>query len=700
MLKYKHMKTIISILIITLYINASAQQLTDSIGNFLIMPGPEIPSNTLYFIESDSKGNIYASSDIGLTKWDGHEWNLYKAKNRCGTIRGSIAIDTNDAVWTITGRYLFKFENNKFIKIGNNNTTHYDVVVSKNNEVYVSISEKLLKIDPITLEYTEIYIAYDDLIYNMQFDNKGNIWGKNVYANKYFEIKNDSVFVHTQLNGVNATNIIALSIIDTNYYAIRTQNGIKHYNNGSYTTINPPITENYQVRNFKYTPDSTLMMASEKGAYIYKNGNWSKIDNYEYAYDICYISPDSIAIAYAYDGISIGSQNSLTNHKGPSLDEIKSLCYYNNILFISGYDGYVSRWDGNGFITNDSTPAFYKSGYLTVSPNNTLYCSGYNGVYKYNNNSWQLLNELYGLPNDVYYHNLDIDDNNTLYVGSIYYGGLYIADSTGLINYYNSSNSPINNANGAIFYDSKDKLWISTMNNSFDLSELYTLENNVFTEQNISNCNGLANSILEDSNGNIWVGFVAGNPDSCSLAKYNGTNWDTVHYESEYFLANGQSISKIYEDYKGNIWLAASYTVYMYDGRQWHRMDKNIEFEFLNQVLCPRSITGDGMGNIYIGTNYSGTYVLSYCNGIIPTTARKLQELTVYPNPSFGNVQLKLKNTGASTILVYNQLGSLVYTTKTFGIKPTVNLSHLDKGQYIINVVQKNNFGTSTIILK
>jgi len=689
--------TVTTIVLIMLFGSIKAQQLTDSIGNFLIMPGPEIPSNTFYFIESDSKGNIYASSDIGLTKWDGHEWNLYRAKSRCGTIRGSIAIDTNDAVWAITGRYLFKFENNKFIQF-ENNTAHYDVVVSKNNEVYVSISDKLLKIDPVTLEYTEIYIAYDDVIHSMQFDNKGSIWGENIYRDKIFEIKNDSVFVHTHLNGVNATNIFALSIIDTNYYAIIIQNGIKLFNNGSYTTTNPPITEDYQVRSFKYTPDSTLMMASDKGVYTYKNGNWSKIDNYEYAYDVCCISPDSIAIAYGYDGISIGSQNSLTSHRGPSLDRIYNLCYYNNTLFISGRNGYISQWNKSEFI-NNNTAVFYGSCNFTISPNKMLYCSARSSIYRYNNSRWQKLNELFGLPNNVYYHQCDIDDNNTLYAGSSN-GGLFIADSTGLIYNYNSNNSPINVANGVVFYDSKDRLWVSTIDNSYDSGELYTLENNVFTKQNISNCNGMANSILEDDSGNIWVGFFGGNIDSCSLAKYNGTNWDTVHYESEYFLANGQSISKIYEDYKGNIWLAASYTVYMYDGAQWHRMDKNLGFEFLNSVLSPMSITGDGMGNIYIGTNYSGIYVLSYCNGIIPTTARKLQELTVYPNPSFGIVQLKLKNTGASTILVYNQLGSLAYTTKTFGIKPTINLSHLHKGQYIINVVQQNYFGTSTIIIK
>jgi hypothetical protein len=682
-------------------LTVSAQQLSDSIG-YHVLPGTEIPSNKYFEIAADSKGNVYAASNIGLTKWDGNKWYQYKFYDLWGqhTLR-HVAIDSNDGVWATNddSGALFKFDIDSSKNIYDMNGC-YDIVAT-NSFVYGSFYKNILKIDPITLGYDFIYNEEDATVMNLHIDNQGDIWGTCMFIDKIFQLHKDSVILHSLLNGINAADILLLAVMDTNYYALITTTYpyYKLYQNGTYTNIPPDLTGDYYVTGFRFLPDSSLWLTSELGVHRYKDGTWSQVGDTDNAQALCAIANDSIAIAYSYDGISMGTPTSLTNYKGAAVEEISALAYHNNTLFLGSWDGYISQWNGSEITTAGTTnPLFYRSRDLSISPDNKLYCSGPNGVYRYANSQWESLSERYNLP-DINYDFCEVDPNNNLYL-SASYNGLYIVDSTGLIKHYDSSNSPIFGYMGGILYDSKDRLWIS-FGEFHTESDLYTLENNQFVKHEITDYpdSGFSISMLEDSKGNIWVGYRSTPIGECSLLRYNGIQWDTLHYTDQPFYYGGieQPIMDIYEDYKGNIWIVGMKT-YMYDGTSWQRFDK--EGGLSQGSTSIYAVTGDGKGNIYIGTGDLGTYVLSYKGNSIEQKARKLETLSIYPNPSQGEIHLNWQNQGESTAKVYDQAGKLVFSQKITDLNPSLNLSHLEKGTYIVNIASNKTFGSATLILK
>ena len=692
------MKLSITILLLALLssIATDAQQLTDSIGNFLILPSEKIPSNQIRSIKVGNNGCIYGGSRVGLVKYDGNKWNMYKRDTRREYNRViNFALDTNSVAWSVFNTSdLYVLEDGKF-KIFEYSQTNvfYDVEIDKNSTIYASASNKVIKIDPVTKEYIELHISDDEVMFNIGFDSRGNLWGDGCSGKGVYEIRDDSVIMHTELNGINALDIYEITIIDTNYYAIATINEFKLFSNGSYKTINPPLTGDIWLRSFKLAADSTLLLSCNKGAYYYKNGSWSRLEDIEYAWDMCKVSSDSIYASYNSDGITQGNLSSRTQYRGAALDEVRSLEYFNSTLFIGADKGSVSQWDGSSIQTEHNlSEIFYNSHYLSISKSNRLYTSGESGIYRYDKGVWESINKLYNLPDSSYFRCV-LDNENRIYAQANSYG-LYVIDSTGIIKTYDRTNSPLGYVNNGLLYDSKDRLWVGTYDEYFWRGELYVLKDGEFTKQDLPISTGVPMAILEDSKGNIWVGNWGVDVYSCSLAKYDGTKWDTIHYETRYKNMNDIDICDIYEDYKGNIWLATGDGAYMYNGTHWQRFK---EFGYFSVWFF--SVTGDNLGNIYLGSPRAGTFVFSYSNGIIEKQARKLQDLKIYPNPTFGEVNIELQNSGESTILVYNQQGSVVYTTKATGNKIKLDLDNLAKGHYVINVLQDGYFSTSKVVV-
>jgi len=329
-------------------------------------------------------------------------------------------------------------------------------------------------------------------------------------------------------------NTYALSLIDTAFYYILTPTGIYNYAKGVLSSLPIPFTGSLRLYSFSHMADSSLLITLQNyGVQIFKNNKWERFDSNmgnSTPYAACEIAPDSLAITYINEGISIGTKNQLTNYKGSGLDEIYRVKYFNNTLYMSSVSGHVNQYSNSTLKTMGTNPAFYSSLDLKVSAKNKLYSCGKSGIFCLENKNWESALAAYNLPETVY-HCMAFDTNNTLYAGGNL--GLYISDTLGNVQHYNAANSPINNVVWSICLDSKNRLWVGSLNTDFRDGELHMLENGEFTNKTISGYRGTPKRIIEDHENNIWVGYFGTSHDSTSsLVKIKPDNsWEDVDYD-------------------------------------------------------------------------------------------------------------------------------------------------------------------------
>ncbi|SNY94609.1 T9SS type A sorting domain-containing protein [Flagellimonas pacifica] len=71
----------------------------------------------------------------------------------------------------------------------------------------------------------------------------------------------------------------------------------------------------------------------------------------------------------------------------------------------------------------------------------------------------------------------------------------------------------------------------------------------------------------------------------------------------------------------------------------------------------------------------------------------------LYPNPvTYGKVFIETSNNSPKQILIFDVLGTQVLKTTILGKE--LNLSNLDKGVYILRVVENNKVATRKLIIK
>jgi len=109
------------------------------------------------------------------------------------------------------------------------------------------------------------------------------------------------------------------------------------------------------------------------------------------------------------------------------------------------------------------------------------------------------------------------------------------------------------------------------------------------TEENGLQDNNIAN-LMRDSRGDLWIGSMFG-----GMSKYDGMNF--THYAKE-GIVSGPETYALYEDSKGQIWFASeNFGVYMYDGQSF----LNLYTEEGLQTNGILSIYEDKEGRIWFG---------------------------------------------------------------------------------------------------
>lgn len=151
---------------------------TDSWFRYTKMSEPDLISNTIYCLATDSKGQVWMGSDKGLSRWSKNgisNFNTFNSGIKSNQIY-SIAIDKQDVVWILASDGLYSFDGV--------NWTDFDTTPN-------AIPGSSVKIDSegniwIVASYGGIYKFDKQNLYRYGSDNSGiNTGGDNRYFTVY-----------------------------------------------------------------------------------------------------------------------------------------------------------------------------------------------------------------------------------------------------------------------------------------------------------------------------------------------------------------------------------------------------------------------------------------------------------------------------------------------------------------------------------
>ena len=174
----------------------------------------------------------------------------------------------------------------------------------------------------------------------------------------------------------------------------------------------------------------------------------------------------------------------------------------------------------------------------------------------------------------------------------------------------NKKNGLSNNSVLCLNYDSTENtLLVGTDGSGLDYLKLKSQKNNslLLNNTNYDTEEGLQNnevcSIVNDSQGRIWIGYYGGG--GLSFLQSKGNEW--LHL-SENLGLKSSTVNNFFEDNESNIWLGTSGSGCEVITPSFTSFNLSTKQGLSDQEI--NTIAGDFNGNIWIGTDYSGINVL------------------------------------------------------------------------------------------
>jgi signal transduction histidine kinase/ligand-binding sensor domain-containing protein/CheY-like chemotaxis protein len=195
--------------------------------------------------------------------------------------------------------------------------------------------------------------------------------------------------------------------------------------------------------------------------------------------------------------------------------------------------------------------------------------------------------------------------NGDMWIGSYLKGLTIIRHRTGKYEHFRHVASDQNTIGGnnvwSILEDKEGMMWMGFQGNGLDR---YDRETNTFIhyKHNPDDLNSLPNNdiykIFEDRDGKIWISTRNG------LCRYNRDSDNFTRYVSGQDIVNGiygKCIYDIYQDARGTIWVGSDQALNKYDAVR----DVFVHFQEKDGMagIVVLSITGDDKDNLWISTN-------------------------------------------------------------------------------------------------
>jgi ligand-binding sensor domain-containing protein len=300
------------------------------------------------------------------------------------------------------------------------------------------------------------------------------------------------------------------------------------------------------------------------------------------------------------------------------------------------------------------------------------------GACRFDGTNWSTFDDTNGLNHNIV-KSIDEAENGVVWVGTM----------TG-VSYYDDSEwgtlvSPHWSGVNVTIAESSDHIWFGS-----PLGGITFYDGVDYTTYDSSDgiINNNTTDLLIDDNGNKWIGTDVG------VSVLDSYNLNVSQYTQMYLLPPPDTLNQIVDlamDSQGRIW-AGIYVGYlgvggvaMWDGNEW------IDYDETDGLVGPniRGIEIDSFDNVWVVT---GTGVSKIGNQTSRIDDVEKSEVSVYPNPCYGDIQIALGgNYESSTMSIFDQQGRLLQHHHLSNSSKINYRIEGESGIYFIQFINKNH---------
>jgi ligand-binding sensor domain-containing protein len=518
---------------------------------------PGLPSYYTNSMVIDKGGNLWLSTSLGLTKYDGMKWDIDS-----NIKAGVLAIDQNGKLLVGTGSGLKIYNGTNWVtydttnsELPNNNVRL--IAIDSIGNYWLGTDKGLAKFDGTnwTIYKTDNSGLPNNPINLLVADKSGDIWlGTDNGVVKYDGL-NWTVF-DTSNSDIPSNGIMSMSIDLLGYVWAGTSKGLAKFDGKSWSL--------FELGNYYGLPKLINTIYTDKQGNIWMGGSWGVLSKFDGLNLIDYNIPFSGLQSGVIENLVVDKKNNLwigshdlTSFNGSKwnyfkkLDSVTYVYPFFLALDSSGNiwtlisDG-IAKFDGENWKKYDTRDFNFNNNLNKVAIdkyNNLWFIIGDSRLVKFNGNEWTVYDATNsGLPCH-YFSSFGIDRKQNIWIVSEC--GL-VKFNNGKWSIFNNNNSGIpSNSLNSVAIDLKDNIWIGCLNKlvKFDGDKNWT----VYDTSNSIYLKGLYSPIACDKKGNMWFGADSG------LIKFDGSNWKLFNNQNSTIKSN---VTAIAFDNKDNTWIA------------------------------------------------------------------------------------------------------------------------------------------------
>lgn len=230
-----------------------------------------------------------------------------------------------------------------------------------------------------------------------------------------------------------------------------------------------------------------------------------------------------------------------------------------------------------------------------------VWCGTYEGLLRFDGVNWTKYDTLNSGLNGTEISAVGSDHQGNMWVSSYNYynSNEEVQKFDGEVwTSYTTADGLLSDYAEYIVADTKNNIWLASSSglSKFDGGKWDTITH-------IDTIPLQVNFLEADKSGNIWLVTSYYDPitylSTSFLCKYDGVNW-TIYKSADIGIASDYfGVTSLIEDKNGNIWLGANMGAFKYDGNQWIQYDSNdgLASDYI------KAIAADSDGAIWFGTS-------------------------------------------------------------------------------------------------
>jgi ligand-binding sensor domain-containing protein len=624
-----------------------------------------LPRNYVRGIDTDSSGNLWLASAVGLSFYDGTNWILYDTANSGLPTKNlmDVTVDKNGVVWIASSSGVTTFDGTNWFTYDTSNSTMNSPFIRK---IFVSpTNEKWF----VTVYGIDHFDGTTWTFYN------STIVGASVYNIYNITFKNNDVYVSSSGPFGQGNGLIKFDGAVWSSYT--PANSGLPYSNVDYVTTD--TSGNLWIANSSFNPDSNSLVK-------YDGINWTS-----------FLTPSNI-----FGGTQLSILITDSN---------------NRIFTGTQVTGLTEFINGNFTDINTSNCGINHNGgeKIFIDDQNEAWITNFTGFTHFDNQTWEVFDTTNSSFLNSYISDITLDHSGSVWVGS--HEGLIKYDGSNWFRYDTSNSGLGNNYVQAVIADSANSIWAGTNTAPFKFDgntwtsyfsnagshiiDLFVTEdadvwmgspgyglsrfdlNNLWLNYSPPLAGASYKAGAMDKNGHVWVG---GN----NLHQWNGSTW------AKYGTAEGlpwQTITALAVDTNNMLWIGTSNGLSKFDGvtfTNYFNENSGLTANYISDIKV------DDNNNKWIATS-EGVSVFNE-NGIVLDINEEYQKETesdvlIYPVPFINTITLDLKNMNPAMnpeFTIYDLTGRVVFNKEIKTQQSEIKIENHSPGVYIYILKNEN----------